>query len=123
MRLIRKPKTPRERRYRRHLRVRKKINGTRERPRLVVFRSVKHTYAQIIDDELGHTLVGIGDTSADVTPGKAGKVGAAYAVGKLIGMRAKELGVERVVFDRAGYPYHGRVKAVADGARESGLEF
>ena len=123
MRLTRKPKTPRERRLRRHLRVRKKISGTRERPRVVVFRSVKHTYAQLIDDVAGHTLVGLGDMSEAVTSDKSGKVGAAYAVGKLLGTRAKELGVERVVFDRAGYPYHGRVKAVADGARESGLEF
>jgi large subunit ribosomal protein L18 len=123
MRSIGKPKTQRDRRYRRHLRVRKKISGTGERPRLVVFRSLKHTYAQLIDDERGHTLVGTSDMSSDLTGEKSGKVGVAFAVGKSIATRAKELGITRAVFDRAGYIYHGRVKAVADGAREGGLEF
>ncbi len=123
MRSIRKPKTQRDRRYRRHLRVRKKISGTGERPRLVVFRSLKHTYAQLVDDERGFTLVGASDMSSGVTVENGGKVGAAFAVGKSLATRAKELGITKAVFDRAGYLYHGRVKAVADGAREGGLEF
>ena len=123
MRSIRKPKTQRDRRYRRHLRVRKKISGTGERPRLVVFRSLKHTYAQLVDDERGHTIVGASDMSSDLATDKSGKVGVAFSVGKSIATRAKELGISRAVFDRAGYLYHGRVKAVADGAREGGLEF
>lgn len=123
MRSIRKPRTHRDRRYRRHLRVRKKISGTGERPRLVVFRSLKHTYAQLVDDEHGHTLAGASDLSVGSRPEGVGKVGAALSVGKSIATRAKELGITRVVFDRAGYLYHGRVKAVADGAREGGLEF
>jgi len=123
MRSIRKPKTQRDRRYRRHLRVRKKISGTGERPRLVVFRSLKHTYAQLVDDERGHTLVGVSDLCIDSPTEGAGKVGVAFSVGKSIATSAKELGITRAVFDRAGYLYHGRVKAVADGAREGGLEF
>ena len=123
MRPILKPKTKAERRYRRHLKVRKTIVGTSKRPRLVVFRSLKHTYAQLVDDGKGHTLVGVSDTSKDLERNKPGKVGTAHAVGMLVGKKAGELGVKRVVFDRGGYLYHGRVKAVADGARESGLEF
>lgn len=123
MRSIRKPKTQRDRRYRRHLRVRKKVNGTGERPRLVVFRSLKHTYAQLVDDERGHTLVGTSDMSPGLETEKNGKVGAAYGVGKTLATRAKELGITKAVFDRGGYLYHGRVKAVAEGAREGGLEF
>ncbi len=123
MRPIRKPKTLRDRRYRRHLRVRKKISGTDKRPRLVVFRSLKHTYAQLVDDERGHTLAGACDISLGASAEGAGKVGQAHAVGKSIATSAKELGISRAVFDRAGYLYHGRVKAVADGAREGGLEF
>jgi large subunit ribosomal protein L18 len=103
--------------------VRKKISGTNERPRLVVFRSLKHTYAQLVDDERGQTLAGTCDMSSGVESEGKGKVGAAFAVGKSIATRAKELGITRAVFDRAGYLYHGRVKAVADGAREGGLEF
>jgi len=123
MRSIRKPKTQRDRRYRRHLRVRKKVNGTGERPRLVVFRSLKHTYAQLVDDVEGRTLVGASDMTPGLSPEGDGKVGAAFAVGKSIATRAKELGITRAVFDRGGYIYHGRVKAVADGARDGGLEF
>ncbi len=123
MRSIRRPKTQRDRRYRRHLRVRRKINGSSERPRIVVFRSLKHTYAQLIDDETGHTLAGASDLSPDLKPEGEGKVGAAFAVGKSIAARAKELGISRAVFDRGGYLYHGRVKAVAEGARDGGLEF
>ena len=123
MRPIHKPKGHAERRYRRHLRVRKKVNGTAERPRLVVFRSLKHIYAQIVDDDARRTLVGVSDQSEGLVREKPGKVGAALAVGKLAAEKVKALGVRRVVFDRAGYLYHGRVKAVADGARAGGLEF
>lgn len=122
MRPIHKPKTRADRRYRRRLRVRKKISGTAERPRLSVYRSLKHIYAQLVDDERGVTVVGVSDLTEGVARG-AGKVGTSRAVGKLLAERAKAAGLTRVVFDRSGYPYHGRVKAVADGAREGGLEF
>lgn len=114
-----------ELRERRHLRVRKKVNGTPERPRLAVFRSEHHIYAQVIDDTQGRTLV----AASSLDPGVKGEhkyggnVNAAKAVGKLLGERAKEKGVARVVFDRGGFAYHGRVAALADGAREAGLEF
>ena len=123
MRTIHAPKGRSQLRYRRHLRVRQKVAGTGERPRLVVFRSLKHIYAQLVNDDLGVTLLGVGDTSEGVQVEGAGKVARGKAVGKRIAARAKEAGVTRVVFDRAGYQYHGRVKAVADGAREGGLEF
>ncbi len=123
MRSIHKPKTRSERRYRRHLRLRKRIRGSATRPRLVVFRSLKHVYAQCVDDDRGVTLVGISDMSKEVQRDKPGKVGAAFAVGKLLAEKVKAQGISRVVFDRGGYPFHGRVKAVADGAREGGLEF
>ncbi len=123
MRPIHQPKGRSEQRYRRHLRVRKKVNGTAERPRLVVFRSLKHIYAQVVDDDQHRTLAGASDLSEGLVREKPGKVGAALAVGKLVAEKAKALGVRRVVFDRAGYLYHGRVKAVADGARAAGLEF
>ncbi len=123
MRSIRKPKTRVQRRYRRHLRIRKKVRGTAARPRLVVSRSIKHVYAQVIDDEAGRTLIGVSDRMKDVKIDKSGKVAASFAVGKLLGERAVAAGVKKVVFDRGGYPYHGRVKAVADGARDGGLEF
>jgi large subunit ribosomal protein L18 len=123
MRTIHKPRTRAERRYRRHLRVRKRIAGTATVPRLVVFRSLKHVYAQVVDDDAHKTLAAANDRSKDLVREKPGKVGAAHAVGKLLGERVKALGVTRVVFDRAGYLYHGRVRAVADGARVAGLEF
>jgi large subunit ribosomal protein L18 len=113
------PKTREEKRVRRHLRVRKKIAGTPERPRLVVYRSLKHIYAQLVDDAAQRTLITV--SSHGVDDGK--KVEKSVEVGKMIAARAKEAGISRVVFDRAGYKYHGRVKAVADGAREGGLEF
>jgi len=113
------PKTREEQRFRRHLRVRKKVKGTSERPRLVVFRSLKHITAQIVDDVLGRTLLTVGST--DLLTGK--KTDKSTEVGKRIAARAKDAGITKVVFDRAGYKYHGRVKAVADGAREGGLEF
>jgi len=111
---MRIPKTRQELRQRRHLRVRKALTGTAERPRLVVFRSLKHITAQIVDDTQGRTLLTVID-------GK--KSEKSLQVGKLVAERAKQAGITRVVFDRAGYQYHGRVKAVADGAREGGLEF
>ncbi|HLB38318.1 MAG TPA: 50S ribosomal protein L18 [Gemmatimonadales bacterium] len=123
MRAIHKPRTHAERRYRRHLRVRQKVAGTVERPRLVVFRSLKHIYAQLVDDDQGKTLAAVSDRTKELVREKPGKVGAARAVGKLLAQRAKAQGVTKVVFDRAGYLYHGRVRAVADGAREGGLEF
>ena len=113
------PKTGAERRFKRHLRVRNKITGTAERPRLVVFRSLKHIYAQLVDDNARRTLATVSDLG--IEEGKKGEKAA--QVGKLIAERAKSAGISRVVFDRAGYRYHGRIKAVADGAREGGLEF
>jgi len=117
----------REKRERRHRRVRAKIKGTKDRPRLCVFRSNKHIYAQLIDDEKGHTLVSVSDMDLPkkikLPKEMTRKVGIAYEVGKLIAKLAKEKGIEKAVFDRAGYKYHGRVKALAEGAREGGLEF
>jgi len=111
-------------RLKRHLRVRKKIQGTTLRPRLNIFRSSKHMYAQIIDDLKGVTLVAASTQDKDLTDlGNGGNVESARKVGELIAKRAKESGIEKVVFDRGGYLYHGRVKALADAAREAGLEF
>lgn len=110
---------------RKHVRVRKKITGTHERPRLCVFRSLKHIYAQIIDDVSGTTLVAA-STLDEAIKGKTGHCGnksAAREVGKLVGKKAIEKGIKTVVFDRGGYIYHGRVQELADGAREAGLEF
>jgi len=123
MRSVRQTKTGDGRRRRRHLRVRKKVQGTPERPRLVVFRSSKHIYAQVVDDTRGLTLVGASDRSTGIAVEGTGKVARSVALGKLIAARAKERGITRVVFDRGGFQYHGRVKAVADGARNGGLEF
>ena len=123
MRSIHLPKTREERRYRRHLRVRKRVSGTVERPRLVVFRSIKHVYAQLVDDARGATLMGVSDDTEGLTLDGTGKVAKAKAVGKLLAGKAKAAGITKVVFDRGGYRYHGRVQAVADGAREGGLEF
>ena len=123
MRPIRKPKTKREQRDRRHLRVRKKISGTPERPRLVVFRSSKHIYAQLVDDVARRTVLAVSDLTRDLSSEGTGKTARSRAVGRLLADRAKGQGVTRVVFDRGGYRYHGRVKAVADGARQGGLEF
>jgi large subunit ribosomal protein L18 len=99
------------------------VEGTPERPRLVVFRSSKHIYAQVVDDQRGVTLIGAADTSEGVQAEGKGKVARSFALGRLIATRAKEKGIAKVVFDRGGYQYHGRVKAVADGARKGGLEF
>lgn len=122
MRPIHQPKTREERRYRRHLRVRKKLEGTAERPRLVVFRSLKHISAQLVNDASGKVLLGVTDGSEGVSPAAPGKVAKGKAVGKRLAELAKKEGITRAVFDRAGYRYHGRVQAVADGAREGGLE-
>jgi large subunit ribosomal protein L18 len=105
-----------------HRRIRRKLSGTAERPRLAVFRSVAHIYAQVIDDAQGQTLVSASSVDKDGKT-KGGNVAAAKAIGKLVAERAKEKGIKSVVFDRGGYQYHGRVKALADAAREAGLEF
>ena len=102
-------------------RIRRKVNGTAERPRLAVFRSSKHIYVQAIDDLAGTTLVSASTMEADVRGGVTATVAAAKQVGKLVGERAKAAGITTVVFDRGGFKYHGRVAAVADGAREAGL--
>ena len=122
MRTILAPKTRAERRRRRHLRVRKKVMGTAERPRLVVFRSLKHIYAQLVDDDRGHALLGVSDRSEGLQVEGEGKVARAKAVGRLLAEKAKAAGHGKVVFDRAGYRYHGRIQAVAEGARSGGLE-
>ena len=135
-------KEKRKKRYRRHRRVRGKVFGTAERPRLCVFRSNKHIYAQLIDDEKARTLASANDLKNKLKTQKkkikikgkkqgeevkeiemTRKLASAYEVGKLIAEKAKELKIEKVVFDRAGYKYHGRVKALAEGARAGGLKF
>ena len=105
-----------------HKRIRRKVAGNTERPRLAVFRSVKHIYAQVIDDSVGHTLVAASSTEKSGIK-SGGNVAGAKAVGKLLAERAQEKGVKTVVFDRGGYLYHGRVKALAEAAREGGLKF
>ena len=110
-----------QKRRRRHRRVRGKVHGSAARPRLCVFRSSKGIYAQVIDDDAGRTLAAASTLVLDTSSGT--KSERAAEVGKLVAQRAREAGVEKVVFDRGGYLYHGRVKALADGAREGGLEF
>lgn len=121
-----------EKRIRRHKKVRSRIYGTNEIPRLCVFRSNKHIYAQIIDDEKGKTLVSAGDKQidlkdidkkADKKELRTGKIAIAYAIGKLLAEKALKNNIKKVKFDRGGYKYHGRVKAIADGARKNALEF
>jgi large subunit ribosomal protein L18 len=109
-------------RLRIHKRIRNKLSGTPERPRLAVFRSVKHIYAQIIDDAAGRTIAAASSNEKGATF-NGGNIAGATEVGRLVAERAKEKGVKTVVFDRGGYQYHGRVKALADAAREAGLEF
>lgn len=104
-----------------HTRIRKKISGTSERPRLAVFRSLNHIYAQVIDDRNAKTLAAASTTENDIHDGKGGNVEAAKKVGKAIAERAIEAGISQVVFDRGGYLYHGRVKALIDASREAGL--
>jgi large subunit ribosomal protein L18 len=105
-----------------HVRIRRKVRGTAERPRLAIFRSVAHIYAQVIDDTLGTTVVSASSVDKGAKS-NGGNVAAAKAIGKLVAERAKEKGITKVVFDRGGYLYHGRVKALADAARAAGLEF
>lgn len=112
-----------EARRARHQRIRRRLTGTAERPRLCVFRSNKHIYAQIVDDVAAITLASASTMDADLKEGKGWNTEAAKAVGHLIATRAKDKGIEDVVFDRGGYIYHGRVAAVADAAREAGLNF
>ena len=114
-----KATTASAKRERRHVRVRRHLAGTEARPRLVVFRSLKHIYAQLVDDTANRTIATVGDVDI-LTMKKSEK---AAEVGKRIAERAKAAGITKVVFDRAGYQYHGRVKAVAEGARKGGLEF
>ena len=111
-----------EARIRRHRRVRKKVRGDAGRPRLAVFRSNKHIVAQVIDDRTGRTLAAASTHEADLRSSGTGNKDAAAKVGKLVAERAKAAGVEKVVFDRGGFIYHGRIAAVADAAREAGLE-
>lgn len=115
----------REARRRRHRRIRAKISGTAERPRLNVFRSSGNIYAQVINDEVGHTLVSASTLEGELTPELEGKdkKGQAAVIGKVVAERAVQAGIKEVVFDRGGYPYHGRVKALANAAREGGLKF
>ena len=115
-------KHKRELRLRRHYRVRKKVSGSAERPRLVVFRSNRHIAAQVVDDNTGRTIVAASTHEAALRSGSTGNRDAAQTVGKLVAERARQAGVSKVVFDRGGFRYHGRVAAVADGAREGGLE-
>ena len=103
-------------------RIRKKVSGTTERPRLAVFRSLKHVYAQVIDDATGTTIASASSREKDASS-KGANAAAAKAVGALIAKKAKDKGITRVVFDRGGYQYHGNIKALADAARENGLEF
>jgi large subunit ribosomal protein L18 len=109
-------------RRRRHFRVRKSVHGTASKPRLAVFRSNKHIYAQVIDDESGRTIASASSKESAVK-GATLTVDTATEVGKLVGARAKDAGIAAVAFDRGGFKYHGRIKALADAARETGLEF
>ena len=116
----------RRRRATRHKRVLKKMRGTAARPRLVVFRSLKNIEGQLVDDDLGATLVGVSTLAIEEVPeleDLSGKLAASYTAGKTLAERAKSKGIETIVFDRGGYRYHGRVKAFADGARAGGLKF
>ena len=119
--MIKRPDTKAQR-MKRHLRVRSKVSGTPERPRLNVFRSEKNIYAQVIDDAAGSTLVAASSLDKEIE-GFGGNKTAARAVGKLVAERCKAKGIDTVVFDRGGYVYHGRVAELAEGAREGGLEF
>ncbi len=118
-----KPFSSRAARQRRHTRIRKRLQGTTGRPRLSVFRSLSHIYAQVIDDTSGTTIAAASTLDPDLKGTKGTGVERAKAVGAAIGQRAKAAGITQVVFDRGGYMYHGRVQALADAAREAGLEF
>jgi large subunit ribosomal protein L18 len=106
-----------------HKRIRQRLRGTVERPRLAVFRSLKHIYGQVIDDTQGRTLAAASSAEKNSPAGNGGNIAGAKEIGRLLAQRAKEKGIQKVVFDRGGYLYHGRVKALADAAREAGLEF
>jgi large subunit ribosomal protein L18 len=112
-----------EARQKRHASIRLHLAGSESRPRLAVFRSLNHIYAQVIDDASGRTLAAASTVEKELRSSKSTKSQEAVAVGRLIAERAKRAGVERVVFDRAGFRYHGRIKSLADAAREAGLEF
>ena len=120
-------KSRRLQRLRRHARIRKRVHGTGERPRLAVYRSLRNIEGQVIDDDRHHTLVGLSTLAPELRggddPGASGKTDAARAAGRLLAERARERGITSVVFDRGGYRYHGRVRAFAEGAREGGLIF
>ena len=116
-------KARRKGRIRRHRRVRKKVHGTAARPRLAVYRSNKHITVQVIDDDAGRTLAAASSNEADLRTSSGATVAAATRVGELVGERAKAAGVTAVVFDRGGFAYHGRVAAIAEAARNAGLEF
>ncbi len=122
---MKKTKTPRAAKQRRHIRVRKTVAGTPERPRLAVFRSLNHIYAQIIDDTAGRTLAAASDLEKDVRAALDGKKKAEVAtlVGQSVAKKAKEAGIRAVVFDRGGFRYHGRVKALAEAVRKGGVNF
>jgi large subunit ribosomal protein L18 len=110
-------------RHKRHERIRLRVEGTVERPRLAVFRSLNHIQAQVIDDTTGRTLAAASSLEKELKAAKQAKTDEAKAVGRLLAERARSAGVERVVFDRAGFKYHGRIKSLADAAREAGLQF
>lgn len=116
-------KAKHKRRDRRKAGIRKRVIGTAERPRLTVYRSLNHIYAQVIDDLAGHTLVAASTRDKGVATGSTGNKAAASAIGKVIAERAKAAGVTQVVFDRNGFRYHGRIRALAEAAREGGLKF
>lgn len=119
-------KTKESKRRRRHYRIRNKVSGTATRPRLAVYRSLNHIYVQVIDDVTGRTMASASSAVKDVKPrldAAKGKVGKSRIIGEVIAERAKAAGVTRVAFDRGGYLYHGRVQALAEGARKGGLEF
>ena len=116
-------KEKRLKKTRRHLRVRRKVKGTSEKPRLCVFRSLRYIYAQVMDDTTGRTIVSASSLDPEIKATAKAKMEDAKQVGAMLGKRAKEKGVEQVVFDRGGYKYHGRIKTLADAAREAGLKF
>ncbi len=122
---MKKTKTPHAARIRRHRRVRRSLSGTPDRPRMAVFRSLTHIYVQVVDDSSGHTLVAASDLEADVRSQRDGKKKSQIAekVGDAIARKAVDKGIKTVVFDRGGYKYHGRVKALAEAARKGGLSF
>jgi large subunit ribosomal protein L18 len=122
---MKRTKTPRAARIRRHARVRRRVSGSEQKPRLAVFRSLSHIYAQVIDDVAGRTLVAASDMETGIKEKRTGKrkSDVATMVGGLIAERAKDKGISQVVFDRGGYPFHGRIKALAEAAREGGLQF